>query len=142
MLALLAKSMQTADQLGGAAQLYTTEEAKLSFELCLATTCATEQYMDQGYLFEGTPAEGFVTTKVLYWADYDVPGYIGYLPSNETIYVVMRATFTELNRKLNVKLKKVKYTKWPECDGCKVHEGWFSAVEALNGEATAEVKRL
>ena len=98
--------------------------------------------MDQGYLFEGTLAEGFVTTRTLYWADYDIPGYIGYLPSNETIYVVMRATISDLNEQLDRMMKKVPYTKWPECEGCKVHEGFYSAVGALNDETTAEVKRL
>ena len=36
--------------------------------------------------------EGFITTKVVYDATYDVEGFIGVLPSDASIYVTFRGT--------------------------------------------------
>lgn len=81
-------------------------------------------------------------TKTVWWEDYDVTGYIGYMPSQETIYVVYRGTQSALNWELDFMVKKVSYEEtWPECN-CKVHEGVNMGINHINEEVFPEVVRL
>ena len=67
--------------------------------------------------------EGFITTKVVYDATYDVEGFIGVLPSDASIYVTFRGTDSVLNTYVDGLIDKVAYSMWPECN-CKVHMGF------------------
>jgi hypothetical protein len=46
--------------------------------------------------YEGTAA-GFIASKVLYDKTTDTNGFVGYLPSNNSIYVVFRGSISIVN---------------------------------------------
>lgn len=82
--------------------------------------------------------EGFVATKVI---SNVISGYIGYLPSDQSIYVAFKGTTTDQEWVVDYDNGLVDYTIWPECD-CKVHHGWFQAVENIWPDLYTEVNRL
>jgi hypothetical protein len=108
---------------------FTEERAQISWHLSLKAYCG----VDNLHLMPFTNVvEGFVHTKTVWWEDYDVTGYIGYMPSQETIYVVYRGTQSALNWELDFMVKKVSYEEtWPECN-CKVHEGVNMGINHIN----------
>lgn len=58
---------------------------------------------------------------------YDITGMVGYLESDESIYVVFRGTVTPENSAMNTNDKKIPYDVWPECN-CKVHTGYYEST--------------
>ena len=86
-------------------------------------------------------AEGFVPTAVLYDEPSDSQGYVGYMPSNNSIYVVFRGSESVANWLTDFDATQTYYETWPECN-CKVHNGFYRAVQAMQPDALAEVKRL
>ena len=82
--------------------------------------------------------EGFVATKVIYNV---ISGYIGYLPSDKSIYVAFKGTTTDEEWVVDYDNILVDYTIWPECN-CKVHHGWYQAVENIWSDLFTEVSRL
>lgn len=72
--------------------------------------------------FEGA-AQGFVPTLTIYNHSQDVEGYIGYLPSDKSIYVVFRGSASIENWITNLDGFKSKYQMWPDCN-CEVHAGF------------------
>jgi hypothetical protein len=113
-------------------------EALVSHELSLTSYCGMAEY--QTHNFSGA-AEGFVVTKVIYDKSNDIEGYVGYLPSNQSIYVVFRGTESLDNWLVDFDAFKTKYEEWPECD-CEVHAGFYKAVKAVRSEFVDEVKTL
>ena len=75
-----------------------------------------------GHTFTG-PTAGFTLTKVIYNDTYDVEGYIGYLPSDNSIYVTFRGTNSAKNDYVDSLVDKTTYTMWPDCN-CTVHTGF------------------
>ena len=72
-----------------AAPTWSMDEAEISRELSNYAYCGHKAYMT--LQFEGK-STGFQPTLVLYDHALDVEGYIGYLPSNNSIYVVFMGT--------------------------------------------------
>lgn len=81
---------------------------------------------------------GFVTTKVIYNKSKDVEGFVGYLPSDNSIYVAFRGSESLDNWLTDFNVDKDKYTMWPECD-CKVHSGFQNTTVAVAPDVLSEV---
>lgn len=78
---------------------------------------------------------------MIYHAVDDTQGFVGYLPSDNSIYVVFRGSSSILNWVTNLSTAKTSYTAFPDCN-CKVHLGFFSAEQAVIADVLTEVKRL
>jgi hypothetical protein len=63
---------------------YTDAQAQISLQLSQYAYCGVDAYLTMPFEYA---AEGFVATKVLHNSIYDVQGYVGYLPSDKSIYV-------------------------------------------------------
>ena len=87
--------------------------------------------------FDGSTI-GFVFTKSLHWAYYDVTGYAGYMDSTETIYVAMRGTTSQPNFDMDFDQKLIEYSTWPECK-CRVHRGVDTGVNGIYPQVLEEV---
>ena len=91
------------------------------------------------HVFKG-PTAGFVVTKVIY-DPKDTQGYIGYLPSDKSIYVVYRGSESTKNWITNLDAIKIPYTSFPECN-CQVHKGFYQAEQTVIAGVINEVKAL
>ena len=59
----------------------------------------------------------------------ETAGYIGYLPSDNSIYTIFRGSSNIPNWITDLDTAKTPYTYWPEC-GCEVHQGFYTASQA------------
>jgi hypothetical protein len=59
----------------------------------------------------------------LYNKSEDVEGFIGYLPSNNSIYVVFKGSTSIKNWFTNLDGVKASYKTWTDCK-CSVHAGF------------------
>jgi len=89
----------------------------------------------QGY------AKGFIPSLTIYNHAQDVEGFIGYLPSDDSIYVVFMGSTSIENWITNLDTFKSKYQMWPECN-CSIHAGFQKAADSVSGQIVAEVHRL
>ena len=84
-------------------------------------------YCDRKVLIEKAfdeSATGFVVTKAfLKDTQFDITGYIGYLPSDTSIYIIFRGSVSADNYDAVYMDDLVEYTKWPACN-CRVHKGF------------------
>ena len=117
---------------------YTKAEALISRQLSADAYCGKDATLT--HVYEGSAA-GFVATKVLYDSATDTQGFVGYLPSDNSIYVVFRGSSSIANWITNFQTTQSTYTKWPTCN-CKVHDGFQKAVNTVYNTALTEVKRL
>lgn len=117
---------------------YDTDQGMISVWLSAAASCGHDNIMN--HVFKG-PTEGFVVTKVIYNAEDDTQGYIGYLPSDKSIYVVYRGSESVQNWITNLNAFKTPYTSFPECN-CEVHKGFYAAEQKVIAEVIDEVKSL
>jgi predicted lipase len=90
--------------------------------------------------FKG-PTTGFVATSVIYDKKTDTEGYIGYLTSDKSIYVVFRGSISTKNWLTDFLAIKVPYTSFPECN-CEVHEGFYNAEQRVIDDIIHEVGKL
>ncbi len=85
---------------------------------------------------------GFVPTLPIFSGKVaDTEGYIGYLPSDESIYVVFRGSESIQNWLTDFTTTKTEYASYPECN-CQVHQGFYWAQQAVYPDVLAEVQRL
>jgi len=64
---------------------------------------------------------GFVPTYVIYsGVAEDTEGFVGYLPSDSSIYVTFRGSSDIQNWITNLSYAKTPYTTFPDCN-CTVH---------------------
>jgi predicted lipase len=117
---------------------YSSAQALISRQLSADAYCGYSKYAS--HVFEGAAA-GFVVTKTLYDAGTDTEGYVGYLASDNSIYVTFRGSSSIANWVTNFDATQAAYTKWPACN-CKVHAGFQNAYNTVYATALAEVKRL
>ena len=68
-----------------------------------------------------------------------VNGFVGYLPSTSTVFVVFRGSENVENWVVDADLRK---TVYPFCEGCEVHEGFLRAHEHVIPLVKAETGRL
>lgn len=117
---------------------YDIDQGLKSVWLSAAASCGHENYLS--HVFKG-PTTGFVLTKVIYDSRDDTQGYVGYLPSDKSIYVVYRGSESTKNWITNLDAFKTPYTTFPECD-CQVHKGFYEAEQKVIASVISEVKAL
>lgn len=117
---------------------YDVNQGMISVWLSAAASCGHENY--ETHVFKG-PTTGFVLTKVIYDQKDDTQGYVGYLPSDKSIYVVYRGSESIKNWITNLDAFKTPYTSYPECD-CQVHKGFYEAEQKVISGVISEVKAL
>eukprot|EP01036_Dinobryon_divergens_P022740 gene22740-31027_t len=109
-----------------------------SVALGAAAYCGTSRYEKHTFL---GPTEGFVLTKVINDIVTDTEGFVGYLPSDQSIYVVYRGTYSVRSAIDDLKTLKTRYKSYPDCR-CEVHKGFYLAEQNVITSVTAEVNRL
>jgi len=114
------------------------DQAERSLWLSAAAYCDKSSYTTRS--FKG-PTSGFVVTKVIYDGPTDTQGYIGYLPSDKSIYVVYRGSSSIRNWITNLNAFKTNYTSYPECN-CQVHKGFYQAEQIVIQSVISEVSNL
>ena len=80
-------------------------------------------------------------TDIIYDVVDDTNGYMGYLPSDNSIYVAFRGSESILNWITDLSTTKTTYTTFPECN-CEVHKGFYDAEQRALPQILAEVARL
>ena len=87
-------------------------------------------------------ANGFVATHRIFNDTHDVNGFIGYMPSDKTIYVVFRGSQSFENFVDDMNIHQEIYHA-DVCPGqCTAHKGFFAATQSVNEAVIAEVKNL
>jgi len=117
---------------------FSMPQANTSVWLSAATFCEKSTYLSRS--FEG-PTKGFIATYVIHEDVTDVTGFIGYLPSDKSIYVVFRGSSSIPNWIADLDVIKTAYTSFPECN-CQVHKGFYSSEQRVISNVVSEVKRL
>jgi len=104
----------------------------------LATYCGKDAYLT--HQFSGL-LEGFVVTKVVSNFLNDVEGFVGYLPSDESIYVGYKGSTSTANWVTDFDAAKSNLNQVPDCN-CQVHAGVKMSVDAVYEDVLSEVQRL
>ena len=115
------------------------KEGEISAALSATAYCGKQTYLTREWI--SPEVKGFVATKVISDYIHDTQGFVGYLPSNNSIYVVFRGSSSIPNWITNINALQAKYKKWPKCK-CQVHKGWQQATENVYFSVHREVKRL
>ena len=86
---------------------------------------------------------GFVATKVIYGGIIDgTEGFVGYLPSSKSIYVVYRGSSSPMDIVTDVGILRTGWDSFPECKGCGVHSGFYGSEKKVLSDVLIEVARL
>eukprot|EP01039_Chlorochromonas_danica_P000230 gene231-248_t len=117
---------------------YDNNQAQISLWLSAAAYCGKDNYAS--HVFKG-PTSGFVYTATISDTSDDTQGYVGYLPSDKSIYVVYRGSQSIRNWVTNLDAWKTTYTSYPECN-CEVHKGFYEAEQAVISKVISAVKSL
>jgi hypothetical protein len=112
--------------------------AELNATLWYSEVAYCGDYMTRNY--DGMMA-GFVPT---YQFDeeatkHDTAGFIGYNPNTEAIYIVFRGSSTIDNWITNIDAVMKDY---PNCEGCKVHAGFYHASTDIYPQIESQVTTL
>ena len=106
--------------------------------LSQAAYCGKDEYMS--HKFSGV-LEGFICTYAIYDPDHDTQGFVGYFPSDNSIYVVLRGTTSITNWESDLNATKSDYND-DHCKDCYVHSGFFNAEQHVIPRIVLEVGRL
>ena len=117
---------------------YFFQVAETAVWLSGAAYCDKENYMD---MVLAGPASGFVVSNILYDKITDLQGYIGIMPKTKTIYVTFRGSSSVLNWINNLKIKKIPYDSYPECN-CSVHDGFYTTTLHLKSSVIININIL
>lgn len=117
---------------------YSSTEAAKSLQLSEYAYCGHSLY-DQ--VTWGGAATGFVLKSTIYDIVDDTNGFIGYLPSDNSIYVVFRGSESILNWVTNLDTTKTAYTSYPDCN-CEVHAGFYAAEQRALSQVLNQVAKL
>ena len=112
-------------------------QANVAVWLSAAGDCGHENY--ESHVFQG-PTTGFVVTHTI-WDYKATEGYVGYLPSENAIYVIFRGTSSVRNDITDALFIKTDYTTYPECNA-KVHLGFLHAEQTVAPQVIAAVQKL
>jgi len=121
LLALLASSLTSSFSNG-----YDPIQPDINVWLSGAAYCDKDAYMKMQL---SGPAQGFLVKDVLYDKRTGLQGYIGILPSSESVHVVFRGSSSAKNWIDDFIVVKTNYTTFPDCM-CDVHKGFY--VSALS----------
>lgn len=116
---------------------YNETQGLTSLYLSMATFCNVSTYKTRKFI---GPTEGFVVTKVIDSALGTV-GFVGYLPSDASIYVAFRGSSSVRNWISDFDVVKTSYTSFPECD-CEVAQGFYRAEQSVIGIVVDEIRAL
>lgn len=94
-----------------ASAAYNSNKAEINAWLSAAAYCEKKDYPTRE--FQG-PTSGFVYTSTISNVD-GTQGYIGYLPSEETIYVAYRGSSNIRNWVTNLQFTQIDYASQPGC---------------------------
>jgi hypothetical protein len=120
---------------------WSLEQAQINHSLCKASYCGHAEYDTPEW--QTHLPEGFVSTKTIFARDTDVEGFVGYLPSDEAIYVVFRGSDSYRNYTEDLAMLLVAYEDFaPECADCKVSWGSIMPLKIVRDEIMQEVKDL
>lgn len=86
-------------------------------------------------------AKGFKVNTIIYDKTTDLQGFVGVLPSTNTIYVSFRGSSSMKNWVDDAEVLKVDYKTYPECDS-KVHDGFYKSCENVKEEVVTSVVQL
>jgi len=117
---------------------YDGNQAQISLWLSAAAYCGKSAYST--HTFKG-PTSGFVVSSIISGLGADTEGFVGYLPSDKSIYVVYRGSQTIRNWVTNLNAFKTPYTSFPDCN-CQVHKGFYEAEQSVIGDIVKTVKSL
>ena len=106
--------------------------------LSAAAYCGKDRYMNMSLNMSIT---GFVVSDVIYDPKTDLQGYVGFLPSAESIYVAFRGSSSILNWIDDFEVRLVPYTTAPECN-CTVHSGFYRSALGVRNKTIDAVSRL
>lgn len=115
------------------------DEAKVNLYLSVAAYCGKENYKTHTFI---GPTEGFIVSDVINDKLTDTEGYIGSLESTQSIYVVFRGSNSGRNWITDLDAVKTSYTSFPDCIECKVHQGFYDAVERIRNNMVNSVNQL
>ncbi len=119
---------------------YSSDEAHISVLLSCQAFCDPATFMTREWYNE---TAGFNATLSITDRKYDSTGYVGYLPSEDAIYVVYSGTISTKNDIADAEFRMVNYTSFPgDCEGCKVHRGFYHAMLADMDDIEEAVKQL
>lgn len=98
--------------------------------------CDVDNYLMRNY---SGPLSGFIPTVSIKDKLHDTHGYIGYQPITQSIAVAFRGSESVSNwlSDLNAVM-----TDYPNCQGCQVHKGFYTAEQAVFLQVKNEVDRL
>ena len=120
---------------------WSLEQAQINHTLCKASYCGVAEYNTAEW--QTHLPEGFVATKTIFARDTDVEGFVGYLPSDEAIYVVFRGSDSYRNYTEDFAMVLVDYEDFaPECADCKVSWGSYMPFKIVRDEIFDEVQDL
>jgi hypothetical protein len=120
------------------ANSYNIDVANTAVWLSGAAYCGKENYKTMKL---SGPATNFIVDNILYDPKTDLQGYIGFLKSTKTIYVVFRGSSSKLNWMADFEATKRKYETYPECE-CDVHHGFYDATKNLKQQTINYVKEI
>lgn len=124
---------------------WSLEQATISQQITLASYCGHTQYAT--YDFTNARAGftdkivGFQMTSIIYNKANDTNGFVGFLPSDKSIYVAFRGSESISNWLSDFNADKDPYRLSPECN-CEVHSGFQNCTESVSAQVLAEVQRL
>ena len=103
-----------------------------------AAYCGKDKY---NTMILGGPTTGFTYKETIYDAKTDLQGYIGILPTTNTIYVVIRGSSSVMNWLDDFEVKLVPYDTFLECN-CNVHYGFYNSDLGVVNKTIESVKSL
>jgi hypothetical protein len=116
---------------------FSMPQANISVWLSAATACGAENYMT--HVFKG-PTTGFKVTNVI--NDYKATeGFVGYLPSDNSIYVAFRGSSSVRNWLTDAYCVKTAYATYPDCKA-EVHKGFYESEQTVFPKVLDAVKKL
>jgi len=119
---------------------YDETDLQVSLHLSQLAYCGMDKTLDLQYTGVLT---GFVATKTIYGGIIDgTEGYIGYLPSTKSIYVVFRGTTSPADVITDIGIIRVDWDSYPECKHCGVHMGFYGSEQHVLSDVLIEVARL
>lgn len=126
------------ESVSGSGDGWSFTQAEISRQLSVDAYCGHNQYMTHDFYGYAT---GFIPTYTIYHSVNDVEGFIGYLPSDDSIYVVFKGSDSIRNWVSNLNTDKDKYRAFPECK-CRVHDGFQNVTESVQDEVVEHVSFL
>ena len=113
-------------------------QAQIALKLSQDAYCGKDQYLN--HTFTGA-VEGFIADSIIYDASSDTEGFIGFLPFDQSIYVVFRGSETIKNWIADFNIERTTHDD-SDCSNCWVHKGYYTAHKNIIQDVLLEVEKL